>query len=1240
MKGRSSFVVKKELTDRLAKVGIPGRTEADIQSDVRQLLLDGNFGLDEPRLEVQTADGTKRRIDVQIGATVIEVKRDLGQTGVLAAAVPQLSDYVKVKTEQEESRYNGVLTDGQRWMLFENDPATGVFTKRSEFSLGTGEGSAGMLVEWLQSVLATHANVKPTAATIEASLGASSPAYAQDHAFLTGLYQRVCDDPTVTLKRALWARLLRSALGTGFDDDQRLFVDHTLLVIEATAIGHAIMGISTQDLVADPTAMLDGAEFRSAGIENVIEADFFDWLLADPDGARFVARVIQRIAVFNWHSTEHDVLKVLYESVIRADTRKSLGEYYTPDWLAEGIVTKCVTDPLQQRVLDPACGSGTFVYHAVRRFLVAAEAAGWDNQRTLNEVQAHVYGMDIHPVSVVLARITYLLALGDRLMQDRDTITVPVYLGDSVQWSQDATSSTDTIKVRVDGADLAPPQTQQSVLLDIAEVLAFPLANIDDAETFDRLVRDMTNRAKEHTDTKAKRPAITPILRRYGVDQGKDAQVLAETFKLLCDLHAQGRDSIWGYFVRNQVRPLWLSMPSRRVDVLVGNPPWVAYRNMTSAMQSQFKEFSEKRGLWHGKKVATSQDLVGLFIARAVELYLNQGGTFGFVTPLAVLSRQQYEGFRAGKWGPIVRGDFTEPWDLDQVRPAGFFPVPSGVVFGTRHDQQAATYGSTEAPAGFPATKLVVAGLRDKSGWLATQKQLTFTQTTNTVLTVDDDVSTSAYGATAIQGATIVPKYLFFIEEEAQASKLGQAANKVKVRSKRSAQEKEPWKNRPGLTATVERRFIHRVHLGATITPFRPLRPELTVLPVLSDELLAESEIPQRSGIADWWTKAANEWEDFKSKNSRLSLLQQLDFQGKMRRQLGGAKHRVVYSASGNSLVAARVDDPTIVVEHGLYWMPTTSLDEACYLTAILNAPATTKAVAEYQSRGLFGARHFDKYVWRLAIPKFDPGDDTHLMLAHLAQRAERAARETDLPDGVGFQQKRKLVREALERAGITPEIDALVTALLGIEEVVDTVPVDPLLKVKADAIRQGKILVRTDGSQEPLFENPDVAIDLDCEFDDHGVYLWGATHTTPQGSEHRAFGAPDADEHAITADLLAWLHDTINDALNAGDTVKVFHYGHVEVTHLRRLVGDDEVLQHFVDMLPVLREHCFAPHGYGLKTIAPVWGATWRTPGATGADTIRWIAAARTGDAASWSRLLEYNEDDTRATRALRRQW
>jgi hypothetical protein len=186
-------------------------------------------------------------------------------------------------------------------------------------------------------------------------------------------------------------------------------------------------------------------------------------------------------------------------------------------------------------------------------------------------------------------------------------------------------------------------------------------------------------------------------------------------------------------------------------------------------------------------------------------------------------------------------------------------------------------------------------------------------------------------------------------------------------------------------------------------------------------------------GVAKWWGEANDLWENNKRKASRLSLLENLDFQSKLTKQLGAVKHRVVYSASGNAIAAARLDNPAQIIEHALYWLPARSKQEAQYLTAVLNAPATTRAVSLYQSRGLHGARHFDTYVWRLPIPIFDASHELHCRLVELAQHAEDAASQVDI-EGFGFQKARRLIREHLQHEGITPEIEKAVATLLNIE--------------------------------------------------------------------------------------------------------------------------------------------------------------------------------------------------------------
>ncbi|WP_246958188.1 hypothetical protein [Brachybacterium sp. Marseille-Q7125] len=120
---------------RLARPDATSRTEADIQSDVRMLLLGSRFNLDAPRLEEQLEDGTRRRIDVAVGATVIEVKKRLDTEDAARGYIVQLAGYVATRTEQDQSRYNGILTDGRNWWLYEVDPATGAFERRSTFTL-------------------------------------------------------------------------------------------------------------------------------------------------------------------------------------------------------------------------------------------------------------------------------------------------------------------------------------------------------------------------------------------------------------------------------------------------------------------------------------------------------------------------------------------------------------------------------------------------------------------------------------------------------------------------------------------------------------------------------------------------------------------------------------------------------------------------------------------------------------------------------------------------------------------------------------------------------------------------------------------------------------------------------------------------------------------------------------------------------------------------------------------------
>jgi SAM-dependent methyltransferase len=997
---------------------VPGRSEADIQSDVKALLIAGEFLPDKtPLLETQTSDGTARRIDIEYGALVIECKRKLDHVSkaALAVAEHQLEGYLKVRQQQSGGLYAGMLTDGPRWRHYRLG-ADNIIDLVSTFELEPNPTEDRTFRDWLGSALPTETTLVPTAQSIAGRLGAQSPAHEITTARLNDLLAAGQDLPEVALKEELWGKLLRTAFGTQFEGTDLLFVEHTYLVMLATLIARAVLGLSPTE---SATRLLSGESFAEAGITGVGEAGFFDWTLDVPGGDELVADMARRVACFDWTLTDHDILKALYQSVISPEVRHRLGEYYTPDWLADRVVIETVTDPLNQRVLDPACGSGTFLFAAITRYFEAAEESGKNVQEAVDELPGHVAGIDLHPVAVALAQVTYLLAAGARLAARGRPFAVPVYLGDSMRWDDASTGAAQLFQT----TDDVVVHTTDGVELFASE-LRFP-ASVVGRPDFDALVGEMTTKASNRKP-RTVHPSIAGVLAKYVSHAGERA-TLEATYELLCTLHDEGRDHIWGYFVRNQARPAWFAQATNRVDVLVGNPPWLSYRYMPAEMQARFQERSKARNLWSGGKVATHQDLSAFFVARSVELYLKPGGKFAMVTPFAVLSRQSYQGFRTGRWtadhGPQLYAQLETPWSLLGIKPAPF-PVPSAVVKGTR------SKGEVSKP--LPSTAYGYTGRAAGPGrWSAVAGQVTVNPE-HIVSLSDDDESGSEYRKEFRQGATLVPRMLVLVEEGPSFPFM--TSDQRSVKSRRAALEKEPWKSLPGLEGAVETHFVRNVLLGESIVPFGLVAPLEAIIPYTAGTGLLSGTHPKVEsfpGFASWWQKAEEAWNEHKGAKSSLSLLERLDYMHNLESQFPTAPTRVVYTASGTKLVAALVTDGSSVIEHNLYWAAVPSLAAGRYLCGVLNAPRFTDAIEPFQSQGAFGARHFDKYVWLPPTPIYEPSNPLHTKIAVLAEEAETIASEVEIPAAIGFQAHRRLVRDALADSGVSDKLDQAVVELL-----------------------------------------------------------------------------------------------------------------------------------------------------------------------------------------------------------------
>jgi len=96
------------------------------------------------------------------------------------------------------------------------------------------------------------------------------------------------------------------------------------------------------------TGIYDAVEVVESG--EVVKA--FDWLV----------NLLDRYQIEKFG----DVVGFMYEELIPAEERHQLGQFYTPKPIAELIVRWCIRSP-DDKVLDPGCGSGTFLVEAYKR---------------------------------------------------------------------------------------------------------------------------------------------------------------------------------------------------------------------------------------------------------------------------------------------------------------------------------------------------------------------------------------------------------------------------------------------------------------------------------------------------------------------------------------------------------------------------------------------------------------------------------------------------------------------------------------------------------------------------------------------------------------------------------------------------------------------------------------------------------------------------------------------------------
>ncbi len=668
----------------------------------------------ETSLRINTPQGAKRgRADTVYGSAIIEFERSLKQT--LSEAERQLREYVTAIWQSEpilRRNLDAVATDGVQWRIYravlpedaELIPENIVLDLRREILLK--EDTLGDFYRWLDIFLFRPNQLEPTSEAIREDFGSESHLFREGLATLRRAWvasrgaseARLAIDTwqsylTVTYGKLSESDRLKRDRETGEDVSEvdELFLRHTWLVsVSRLMVWSALSGgVTSGSLRQVAQDVFSGQYFQSKHLANLADEDFFHWIRT-PQAEKLLApvweRVLDTLLTYNLLLIREDVLKGVYQQLIDPKDRHDLGEYYTPDWLCERIVAEMLPAQGYKSVLDPSCGSGSFLRAAISHFL-KHNSAGTPHDR-LREILANVKGIDIHPVAVTIARATYVLALGKLVNSARRPVQIPIYLADSLFLPREVERN---LLEQLSGIEITfgPRRNERSFVLP--DMMVNQPDNFDDAiVAATRIAEDLASGNKESRESLDRylQQAVSGL--SHVLQRDEIVNALWKFAVGLSELIQQKQNSIWSFIIRNSYRP---AMLRQQFDIILGNPPWVAYRYVTDPeyqKEIKLRAVETYKIAPKSQKLFTQMELATVFLAHSMQTFARPGGKLAFVMPRSVLTADQHQNLIQRKYSARFR--LSGYWDLWGVTP--LFNVPSCVLFA----EQSLRPGSSKEP--------------------------------------------------------------------------------------------------------------------------------------------------------------------------------------------------------------------------------------------------------------------------------------------------------------------------------------------------------------------------------------------------------------------------------------------------------------------------------------------------------------------------------------------------------------
>jgi methylase of polypeptide subunit release factors len=750
-----------------------------------------------------------------------------------------------------------------------------------------------------------------------------------------------------------------------------------------------------------------GGLFKQLGINNFLEGDFFGWYLEvwDESVDKGIRRIVSELANYSLVTLDadpdqtRDLLKKLYQNVMPKQIRHNLGEYYTPDWLAErllnqlGYTSERDSKLHEKRLLDPACGSGTFLVLAIKRFKDHCADRPIKESEVLHRILANIVGFDLNPLAVITARTNYLLALGDLLSIPRDfDVNLPVYTCDSILTPSQAEEKVGD-QYRMMGAEERLYRFK-TVVGDFA--VPGSLVKAQYIDQLAGIVEECVDGKYSVEDFRKRLLNTFPLVE--GEDD-TDIKVLEQLYAKIKMLGEDGINGIWARIIKNAFAPLFCE----KFDYIAGNPPWVGWEDLPDKYRQDTKPIWEKYGLFTSKgqleKMRESRkDISMLMLYASMDEYLRDQGFLGFLITQSVFkmgaSGEGFRRLRIGDGAPIRVLHIDDMVDLQPFEGASNrtsviiakkgvitqFPVPyqlwrKAAGVGIKQDDSLDHVISVTQRRSWVAEPIVVT--KPESTWLTGRPKA--------VKAIRSVIGESYYQAR--EGAnTGGASGVYWLRKLAERPDGLLVVSNVTELGKRRVEQ---------IQTAIEPDLLFPLLRGGDVSKWQ-VETELYILIVQDpdrkryglEEQKVKDDYPKTYAYLKHFQSVLESRPDRKyypEDSSFFTMRNVADYTF--------AVPKVVWKRMGGPIaasVATTFDSKPVVPQDTLSFIPCTSLLEAHYLCALLNSLICDFALESFSMRG---GKSFasPETVTLVNISQFSSSNKFHTQLATLSQQAHQA---------------------------------------------------------------------------------------------------------------------------------------------------------------------------------------------------------------------------------------------------------